>query len=139
VPYSYGGKFRSVQIDLDPQAMQARGLSAIDVQNAFASQNQITPPAISRSAASVCRRTQQCRRHDRGINDMPVKTVNGGTVYLRDVGHVRDGNTSSRTSCMWTAPRRALHRAQERPGLHHRRGQRHQEYPAAAAPAMPPS
>ena len=51
IPYSYGGKFRSVLIDLDPQAMQARGLSAIDVQNAFASQNQIVP-ATSRSATS---------------------------------------------------------------------------------------
>jgi len=43
VPYSFGGKFRSVQIDLDPQAMQARGLSATDVQSAFVSQNQIVP------------------------------------------------------------------------------------------------
>ena len=43
MPFSYGGKFRSVQIDLDPQAMQARGLSATDVQNAFANQNQIIP------------------------------------------------------------------------------------------------
>ena len=43
VPFSYGGKYRSIQIDLDPQAMQARGLSAIDVQNAFVNQNQIVP------------------------------------------------------------------------------------------------
>ena len=43
IPYSYGGKFRSVLIDLDPAAMQARGLSATDVQNAFVSQNQIVP------------------------------------------------------------------------------------------------
>src|SRR3954470_15532458 len=42
VPFSYGGKYRAIQIDLDPQAMQARGLSAIDVQNAFVNQNQIT-------------------------------------------------------------------------------------------------
>ena len=43
VPFSYGGKTRAVLIDLDPKAMQARGLSAVDVQNAFVAQNQIAP------------------------------------------------------------------------------------------------
>jgi CzcA family heavy metal efflux pump len=93
VPYSYGGKIRQIQIDLDPQAMQARGLSATDVQNAFTNQNQITPAgqakigtyqyniALNNAADTIV-----------AMNDLPVKTVNGSTVFLRDVGHVRDGS-----------------------------------------------
>jgi CzcA family heavy metal efflux pump len=93
VPYSYGGKTRQIQIDLDPQAMQARGLSASDVQNAFANQNQIVPAgqakigsfqyniALNDAADTIA-----------ALNDLPVKTVDGGTVFLHDVGHVRDGN-----------------------------------------------
>jgi CzcA family heavy metal efflux pump len=94
VPYSYGGKFRSVQIDLDPQAMQARGLSASDVQNAFSSQNQITPAGnIKIGSYQYVVRLNNAADTIEAINDMPVKTVNGGTVFLRDVAHVRDGNT----------------------------------------------
>ena len=50
IPYSYGGRVRQVQIDLDPQALQAKGLSAQDVENAIAAQDQIFPPARPRSA-----------------------------------------------------------------------------------------
>ncbi len=93
IPYSYGGKTREIAIDLDPQAMQARGLSPIDVQNAFANQNQIVPAgqakigtyqyniALNDAADTVA-----------ALNDLPVKTVNGSTVFLHDVAHVRDGN-----------------------------------------------
>jgi CzcA family heavy metal efflux pump len=94
VPFSYGGKFRSVQIDLDPQAMQARGLSAADVQNAFANQNQITPAGnIKIGSFQYVVRLNNAADTIEAINDMPVKTVNGGTVFLRDVAHVRDGNS----------------------------------------------
>ncbi len=88
-----GGKTRSVQIDLDPQAMQARGLSATDVQNAFASQNQITPAGnIKIGTFQYVVDLNNAGSTIEAINDMPVKTVNGGTVYLRDVAHVRDGS-----------------------------------------------
>jgi CzcA family heavy metal efflux pump len=94
VPYSYGGKFRSVQIDLDPNAMQARGLSATDVQNAFANQNQITPAGnIKIGSFQYVVKLNNASDTIQGMNEMPVKAVNGGTVYLHDVGHVRDGNT----------------------------------------------
>src|SRR6201985_653327 len=46
IPYAYGGKVRQVQIDLDPQALQSKGLSAQDVSNAIAAQNQITPSGL---------------------------------------------------------------------------------------------
>jgi CzcA family heavy metal efflux pump len=88
-----GGKTRSVQIDLDPQAMQARGLSATDVQNAFASQNQITPAGnIKIGTFQYVVDLNNAANTIQAINDMPVKTVNGATVYLRDVAHVRDGS-----------------------------------------------
>ena len=94
VPYSYGGKFRSVQIDLDPNAMQARGLSATDVQNAFASQNQITPAGnIKIGSFQYVVKLNNAADTIQGMNEMPVKAANGGTVFLHDVGHVRDGNT----------------------------------------------
>src|SRR5215469_5004960 len=82
VPYSFGGKFRSVQIDLDPQAMQARGLSASDVQNAFVNQNQIVPAGnIKIGSYQYVVKLNNAADTIEGINDMPVKTVNGGTVF----------------------------------------------------------
>jgi len=94
VPYSYGGKFRSVQIDLDPSAMQARGLSSIDVQNAFANQNQIVPAGnIKIGAFQYAVRLNNAANSIEAMNDLPVKTMGGGTVFLHDVGHVRDGNS----------------------------------------------
>jgi CzcA family heavy metal efflux pump len=93
VPYSYGGKYRSVQIDLDPQAIQARGLSPSDVQNAFAAQNQIIPAGnIKIGALQYVVRLNDAPDSIAALNDLPVKTINGGTVFLKDVGHVRDGN-----------------------------------------------
>ena len=88
-----GGKTRSVQIDLDPQAMQARGLSATDVQNAFANQNQITPAGtIKIGSLQYVVDLNNAGETIEEINNMPVKAANGGTVYLRDVAHVRDGS-----------------------------------------------
>jgi CzcA family heavy metal efflux pump len=93
VPYSYGGKFRSVQIDLDPEAMQARGLSATEVQNAFSNQNQIVPAGnIKIGSYQYVVRLNNAADSIAALNDLPVKTESGGTVFLHDVGHVRDGN-----------------------------------------------
>ncbi len=94
IPYSYGGKFRSVQIDLDPQAMQARGLSSMDVQNAFVSQNQIVPTGnIKIGSIQYVVKLNNATDTIEAMNELPVKTVGGGTVFLHDVAHVRDGNT----------------------------------------------
>src|SRR5579863_2101573 len=93
IPYPYGGKFREVQIDLDPTAMQARGLSGQDVANALAAQNLIVPVGTEKigdfeyainlnNSASVIDE----------LNDLPIKAVNGAMVYIRDVASVRDGN-----------------------------------------------
>jgi CzcA family heavy metal efflux pump len=93
VPYSYGGKQRQVQIDLDPQALQARGLSAQDVGAAIAAQNQITPAGFVKLGPLqyVVKLNDAVKSIDE-LNDIPVKQVNGATIYMRDVGHVRDGS-----------------------------------------------
>jgi CzcA family heavy metal efflux pump len=93
VPYPSGGKQRQVQIDLDPQALQSKGLSALDIGNAIAAQNQINPAGfvkIGPTQYSV--RLNNAPSSIDGLNDIPVKVVNGATIYMRDVAHVRDGN-----------------------------------------------
>ena len=95
VPFSYGGKTRAVLIDLDPKAMQARGLSAVDVQNAFVAQNQIAPAGnVKIGNYQYVVRLNNASDTIEGMNQLPVKTApGGGTIFLQDVGNVRDGNT----------------------------------------------
>jgi CzcA family heavy metal efflux pump len=91
-PYPSGGRQRQVQIDLNPQALQSKGLSAQDVGAAIAAQNQINPAGfvkIGSSQYSV--RLNNAPRSIDALNDLPVKVVNGATIYMRDVAYVRDG------------------------------------------------
>ncbi|WP_266170928.1 efflux RND transporter permease subunit [Dyella subtropica] len=93
IPYPFGGKTRQVQIDIDSAALQARGLSAQDVANALAAQNLIVPVGTQKIGSYEY--TLQLNNAPSDINalgDLPVRTVNGTTVYIRDVAHVRDGN-----------------------------------------------
>jgi len=93
VPYPYGGKSREVQIDLDSAAMQARGLSGQDVAGALAAQNLITP--VGTEKIGNFEYTIQLNNAPSIISELgnlPIKTVNGAMVYIRDVAHVRDGN-----------------------------------------------
>ncbi|MEO7756681.1 MAG: efflux RND transporter permease subunit, partial [Dokdonella sp.] len=93
IPYPYGGKSRQVQIDLDPAALQARGLSAADVANTLAAQNLITPVGTQKIGGFEY--TLQLNNAPAVIDDLgnlPIKVVNGATIYVRDVAHVRDGN-----------------------------------------------
>jgi multidrug efflux pump subunit AcrB len=93
IPYPYGGKQRQIQIDLDPQALQARGLSGQDVANALAAQNLITPVGtqkIGEFEYNIQLNNSPLKMEELG--DLPIKTVNGAMVYVRDVAHVRDGN-----------------------------------------------
>jgi multidrug efflux pump subunit AcrB len=93
IPYSYGGKVRQLQIDLDSQALQARGLSAQDVSNAIAAQNQILPAGtVKFGVKQYTLKLNDAAESIAELNDLPIKTVNGATVYIHDVGHVRDGN-----------------------------------------------
>jgi CzcA family heavy metal efflux pump len=92
IPYPFGGKTRQVQIDIDSGALQARGLTAQDVANALASQNLIVP--VGTQKIGQFEYILQLNNAPSDINDLgglPIKTVNGTTVYIRDVAHVRDG------------------------------------------------
>ena len=93
VPFPYGGKSRQVQIDLDPAQMQARGLSAQDVATALATQNQITPVGTQKIGGYEY--TLQLNNSPvafKDLEDLPIKTANGTTVLIRDIGTVKDGN-----------------------------------------------
>ena len=92
IPYPYGGKTRQVQIDVDPALLQARGLSAQDVANALAAQNLIIP--VGTQKIGTFEYTLNLNNAPSDINtlgDLPIKNVNGTTIYIRDVAHVRDG------------------------------------------------
>lgn len=88
----YGGRFRQVSIDLDASALAARGLTALDVVNALNVQN-LTLPAGSAKLGSqdVSVQLNGSPATMQGLGDIPVTTVNGNTVFVRDVAQVKDG------------------------------------------------
>src|SRR5476649_995013 len=93
IPYPFGGKQRQVQIDLDPNALQARGLSGQDVSNALAAQNLITPVGTQKIGGfEYAVQLNNAPSKLESLGDLPIKTVDGAMVYVRDVAHVRDGN-----------------------------------------------
>ncbi|MDB5690475.1 MAG: efflux transporter permease subunit [Sphingomonas bacterium] len=93
VPYPSGGSQRQIQIDIDPQALQANGLSAQDVSAAIAAQNQINPAGFAKIGAyQYSVKLNNAPSSVQALNDLPVKIVNGATIYMRDVAHVRDGS-----------------------------------------------
>ncbi|AMM25684.1 efflux RND transporter permease subunit [Variovorax sp. PAMC 28711] len=92
VPFPYGGKNRLISVDLDTQALQARGLSPADVVNAVNAQNLILPSGTAKFGGTEYNvRLNGSPSELAGLNDLPVRTVNGATTYLRDVAYVRDG------------------------------------------------
>jgi len=91
-PYPYGGKQRQVQVDLDLKALQARGLSPNDVVNTISAQNLILPSGtVKVGAVEYQLATNSAPTTIAGLNDLPIKSVNGAIVYIHDVAHVRDG------------------------------------------------
>ena len=91
-PYPYGGKIRQVQVDLDMPRLQANGLSPTDVVNAVNAQNVITPSGTAKIGSIEYQvEMNSAPKTIPELNDLPVKQINGATIYLRDVAHVRDG------------------------------------------------
>jgi multidrug efflux pump subunit AcrB len=92
-PYPYGGKQRAIMVDLDLHALQAKGLSAADVVNAINAQNVIAPSGtmkIDRFEYAI--ETNSAPTLIAQLNELPIKSVNGAVIYIRDVAHVRDGS-----------------------------------------------
>jgi CzcA family heavy metal efflux pump len=92
IPFPYGGKQRQVQVDIDTQKLQAYGLSASDVVNAVGTQNIILPAGdVKMGHVDYQIESNSAPATIAALNDLPIKTVNGATVYVRDIGNVRDG------------------------------------------------
>lgn len=93
IPAPYGGKQRQITLDLDPQALAAKGLSAQDVGNALAAQNQITPVGTAKLGSNEFTVLLNNSPSDiQALNDLPIRTVNGAVVTIGQVAHVRDGS-----------------------------------------------
>ena len=91
-PFPYGGKQRLISVDIDFAALQAKNLSAVDIVNAVNAQNLILPTGTAKIGSLEYNVEMNASpRNIAELNDLPVKTVNGSTIYLRDVAHVRDG------------------------------------------------
>ena len=93
VPYPYGGKQRQVQVDLNPSALQSKGLSALDVVNAITVQNLILPTGTSKIGGKeynvdIPNAAPQTIAE---LNRIPIKTIGDTTIYMKDVAWVRDG------------------------------------------------
>ena len=92
IPMPYGGKQRQIMIDLDPQALAAKGLSAQDVGNALAAQNQIIPVGnIKIGHEQYTIELNDSPTAIDALNELPIKTVNGATITIGQVAHVHDG------------------------------------------------
>ena len=91
-PYPYGGKIRQIQVDLDLPKLQAYGLSPNDIVNAVNAQNIILPTGtIKMGPLEYDVEINGTPQTIAELNDLPVKTTNGSTLYMRDVAHIRDG------------------------------------------------
>jgi multidrug efflux pump subunit AcrB len=92
IPYPYGGKQRQVMVDLDPERLYAWGISPSDVSAAIGAQNLILPAGTTKIGTQeypVVLNSSPLQADD--LNNLPIKTANGTTVYIKDVAHVRDG------------------------------------------------
>jgi multidrug efflux pump subunit AcrB len=93
IPWPYGGKMRQIQIDIDPKALQSRGLSGQDVANALAAQNLMTPVGTQKIGQfEYYLQLNNAPLKIEELGDLPIKTVNGAMVYVRDIASIRDGN-----------------------------------------------
>src|SRR5262245_54773231 len=92
LPYPYGGRQRQIMVDLDPAKLYAYGISPSDVSDAVNAQNLILPAGTAKIGAQEYQvGLNSSPEVVQLLNDMPIKTVKGTTVYIRDVAHVRDG------------------------------------------------
>ncbi|MGC2041188.1 efflux RND transporter permease subunit, partial [Paraburkholderia caledonica] len=92
VPLPFGGKIRQIMVELDPKALQAKGLAPIDVVNAVNAQNLILPGGTAKIGSREYNvEMNGSTKSVAALNDLPIKTVQGGVVYVRDVAHVIDG------------------------------------------------
>jgi len=94
VPYPYGGKQRQVEVDLNPSALQSKGLSALDVVNAIALQNLILPTGTSKIGGTEYQVNvpNAAPQTMEDLNRIPIKTIGDTTIYMKDVAWVHNGS-----------------------------------------------
>ena len=93
IPNVYGGKQRTIVINMDPKALQSKGLAPSDVLNALASQNVTQPGGTAKIGEDEYDiHINSSPETLAGLSAMPIKQVNGSTIYLRDIGSVADGS-----------------------------------------------
>src|SRR4029078_233992 len=92
VPWPYGGKQRQISVDIDTPALQSKGLAAGDVVNAIGAQNLVLPSGSAKLGSLEYQvETNASANTVEELNNLPIRTVNGTTIYIHDVAHVRDG------------------------------------------------
>jgi multidrug efflux pump subunit AcrB len=107
IPWPFGGKQRTVVIDLDLDRLHAYGLTPTDVSNAVSAQNLILPAGtVKIGAQEYGVRMNSSPDVIAELDELPVKTINGTTVFIKDVAHVRDGY-APQTSMVHSGGRRA--------------------------------
>ncbi|MES1191124.1 MAG: efflux RND transporter permease subunit [Steroidobacter sp.] len=93
MPFPSGGVQRQIQVDLDPAALRARGLSASDVSSAMGEQNLIIPAGVQKIGDTEYDiKLNSMPLKVEALNNIPIRTVNGVTTFVRDVANVRDGS-----------------------------------------------
>jgi multidrug efflux pump subunit AcrB len=91
-PTPAGGKYRQIMVDIDPLKLQAKGLTPLDVVNAVNAQNLTLPSGLAKIGdTQFTVRTNVLPITIDDLNNTPVKSVNGATVFVKDVGQVHDG------------------------------------------------
>ncbi len=92
VPPAYGGVPLNVNVDLDPRALFARGISPSDVSNAINAQNVILPAGTARMGTrEYFVRLNSSPDSLSELGDLPIRQTSGATTYLKDVAQVRLG------------------------------------------------
>jgi multidrug efflux pump subunit AcrB len=93
IPNVYGGKQRTIMINMDPKALQAKSLAPIDVLNAMQAQNVIEPGGTAKIGEDEYDiHINAAPQTLEGLSNLPIKEVNGSTIYVRDVANVSDGS-----------------------------------------------
>src|SRR5208337_4405334 len=94
IPWPYGGKQRVVAVDLSLPALKDKNLQAQDVVNAINAQNLVLPSGTAKIGGTEYSVAVDANaRMIDDLNHLPIKTVNGATIYLSDVAQVHDGYT----------------------------------------------
>ncbi|HKW64911.1 MAG TPA: efflux RND transporter permease subunit [Candidatus Acidoferrum sp.] len=92
IPWPYGGKQRFISVDINAPALQAKGLSPVDIVNAMNQQNLILPTGTAKLGQIEYEvEMNGSPRTVAELNDLPIRSMNGSTIYMKDVAHVRDG------------------------------------------------